>query len=181
MKTYLALCSAALVAACATSQAPAPSAAAPTPTAHVEPAHPQAAPAQAAPPQAAPPQAAALPPHLDPGSTLSQKHSVFFAYDRYDIAPQYNDVVELHAHYLSSHQDLKVRIEGNADERGSAEYNLALGNKRANAVRQSMTVLGVKNDQIETVSFGSEKPLASAHNETAWAENRRADIVYAKQ
>lgn len=87
-------------------------------------------------------------------------------------------VVQAHAKYLNSHKDRKVVIQGNTDDRGGREYNLALGQKRAEAVRKSMNLMGVSDSQIEAVSFGKEKPKATGNNEAAWAENRRADIVY---
>jgi peptidoglycan-associated lipoprotein len=106
------------------------------------------------------------------------KRSVYFDYDSYIVKDDYKSVVEVHARYIQSHKTRKVVIQGNADERGGAEYNLALGQKRAEAVRRAMTVLGVPDSQLEAVSFGKEKPKAVGHDEAAWAENRRADIVY---
>jgi peptidoglycan-associated lipoprotein len=87
-------------------------------------------------------------------------------------------MLKAHAGYLSQRPDANVVIEGNCDERGSREYNLALGQKRAEAVKSRLALLGVPDGQIETVSFGEEKPRANGHDESAWAENRRADIVY---
>ena len=87
-------------------------------------------------------------------------------------------MVEAHAKFLHEHKELRVRVEGNCDERGSREYNLALGQRRADSIKRAMTLLGVPPRQIETVSFGSEKPKAVGSNEEAWAENRRSDIVY---
>jgi peptidoglycan-associated lipoprotein len=87
-------------------------------------------------------------------------------------------VVEAHGKYLASALTLKVSIEGNADERGSREYNLALGQKRAQAVVQSLKLLGANDEQLEAVSYGEERPKATGHDEAAWAENRRADIRY---
>ena len=91
---------------------------------------------------------------------------------------QYEPVAQAHAKYLNSHKDRKVVIQGNTDDRGGREYTLALGQKRAEAVRKSMNLMGVSDSQIEAVSFGKEKPKATGNNEAAWAENRRADIVY---
>jgi peptidoglycan-associated lipoprotein len=87
-------------------------------------------------------------------------------------------VVENHSGYLNKNKGRTVLIQGNTDERGGTEYNLALGQKRAEAVRRSMASLGVAESQMEAVSLGEEKPKASGNNEEAWAENRRADIVY---
>jgi peptidoglycan-associated lipoprotein len=119
-----------------------------------------------------------VPDHLDPNSALRRDHSVFFAFDKYSVEQQYAAVVDRHAKYLVAHPSLSVKIEGNADERGGREYNLALGQKRADAVKQALKLAGVKEAQMESVSFGKEKPVALGHDEAAWAQNRRADIAY---
>ena len=116
-------------------------------------------------------------PLTDPRSILS-KRSIFFDYDSNLVKDEYKPVVAAHARYLQQNGGMKMRVEGNADDRGSREYNLALGQRRADAVKQMMQILGAKADQIETVSFGEEKPHAEGHDETAWSENRRSDIVY---
>jgi peptidoglycan-associated lipoprotein len=116
-------------------------------------------------------------PLKDPNGALA-KRSVYFDLDSYIVKDDYRGVVEAHAKYLTSHRDHKVSIQGNADERGSSEYNLALGQKRAEAVRKQLALLGVTEAQMEAVSFGKEKPRALGHDEASWAENRRADIVY---
>ncbi len=90
----------------------------------------------------------------------------------------YFPVIEAHSKFLKKNTTGKVLIQGNADERGSSEYNLALGQKRAEAVKTTLKLLGVKEDQIEAVSLGKEKPRNPGHDEAAWAENRRADILY---
>jgi len=113
----------------------------------------------------------------DPGSPLS-KRSVYYDFDMYNIREEFQPSIEAHAKFLVEHKELRVRIEGNCDERGSREYNLALGQRRADSVKRALTLLGVTPKQIETVSFGSEKPKATGSNEEAWAENRRSDIVY---
>ena len=113
----------------------------------------------------------------DPKSTLA-KRSVFFEYDSYEIAPAGRALIEEHSKFLTAHASASVRLEGNADERGGREYNLALGQKRADAVRQAMKLLGVTEKQMESVSFGKEKPLANGHDEEAWAKNRRVDVNY---
>lgn len=113
----------------------------------------------------------------DPKGVLA-KRSVYFDLDSYSVKSEYKDVVTNHSNYLTSKTDRKVVIQGNTDERGSSEYNLALGQRRAEAVKNQMKALGVKDSQIETVSFGKEKPKAEGSNEAAWAENRRADIAY---
>ncbi len=116
-------------------------------------------------------------PLTDPSNILS-KRNVYFDFDKYEVKPEYRALVEAHAKYLNDHSNRMVTIEGNADERGSREYNLALGQKRAVAVKQLMNLLGVKDNQIETISYGEEKPKDNGHDEAAWAENRRADIRY---
>ena len=87
-------------------------------------------------------------------------------------------MLELHGRYLSANPKLSIRVEGNADERGSAEYNLALGQKRAESVVRALKLYGVKDSQMEAVSWGKEKPKAMGHDEAAWAQNRRVDLVY---
>jgi len=113
----------------------------------------------------------------DPASILA-KRSVYFDLDSYVVKDEFKPVVEAHAKYLIAHSDRKVIIQGNTDERGGSEYNLALGQKRAEAVRRALAVLGVSDAQLEAVSFGKEKPKATGSNEAAWAENRRSDIAY---
>jgi peptidoglycan-associated lipoprotein len=113
----------------------------------------------------------------DTASPLS-KRSVYYDFDMYNIRDEFQPIVEAHAKFLLEHKELKVRVEGNCDERGSREYNLALGQRRADSIKRAMTLLGVPAKQIETVSFGAEKPKAPGHDEEAWAENRRSDIVY---
>ncbi|MGN6389298.1 MAG: peptidoglycan-associated lipoprotein Pal [Burkholderiaceae bacterium] len=113
----------------------------------------------------------------DPQGVLA-KRSVYFDYDSYIVKDQYKPVVEAHARYLSTHPNRHVIIQGNTDDRGGAEYNLALGQKRAEAVRKSLSLLGVSDNQMEAVSFGKEKPKALGTDEASRAENRRADIVY---
>ncbi|WP_050479485.1 peptidoglycan-associated lipoprotein Pal [Herbaspirillum rhizosphaerae] len=113
----------------------------------------------------------------DPQGVLA-KRSVYFDYDSYSVKEEFRPVVEAHAKYLNSHKDRKVIIQGNTDDRGGTEYNLALGQKRAEAVRKALVLLGVSDAQVEAVSFGKEKPKALGSDEAAWAENRRADIAY---
>jgi len=107
------------------------------------------------------------------------KRSVYFDYDSNAVKDEYRGLVQDHSRNMTTaKRDARIRIEGNADERGSREYNLALGQRRAEAVKRVMTVLGVSDSRIETISFGEEKPKASGHDEASWAENRRADIRY---
>jgi len=119
--------------------------------------------------------------YQDPNNLLSLKRSVYFDFDRYTVAESFRPTVRMHAAYLSKHRDQKIRIEGNADENGSREYNLALGQKRAAAVRNALMVFGVSDAQIEAVSWGKERPKALGHDEASWAENRRADIKYGSE
>ncbi len=114
----------------------------------------------------------------DPNNILS-KRSVYFDYDSFVVKDEYKPLVEAHARWLQAHSDARMTIQGNTDERGSREYNIALGQKRADALKRMMVLLGARDGQIETVSFGKEKPKNPGHDEAAWAENRRDDIVYA--
>jgi peptidoglycan-associated lipoprotein len=113
----------------------------------------------------------------DPKGILA-KRSIYFDLDSYIVKDEFKPVVEAHARYLSNNKARKIVIQGNTDERGGREYNLALGQKRAEAVRKMLSLLGVTETQMEAVSFGKEKPKALGSDEEAWAENRRADIVY---
>ena len=117
-------------------------------------------------------------PLRDPNNVLS-KRSVYFDYDSAEVRGDYRSMIEAHARYLQANRNARIAIQGNTDERGSREYNIALGQRRADAVRQMMRVLGATDQQIETVSFGKEKPKNPGHDESAYTENRRADIVYA--
>ena len=155
-----------LLAACA-SEKPKEAAPAPAPVA--------AAPAPATAPAPAP--VVAVDPLNDPASILA-KRSVYFPFDVSAVQEADKPVVLAHAKYLSEHQDRKVRVEGNCDERGSKEYNLALGQRRAESVKKMLVLGGAKASQIETVSYGEEKPLCKEHNESCWKQNRRSDIKY---
>ena len=120
---------------------------------------------------------ASVDPLDDPKGVLANR-SIYFDFDKYVVRESETPVVQNHAAYLVKTPSRKILIQGNTDERGGAEYNLALGQKRAEAVRKSMAALGVPEGQMEAVSLGKEKPKAQGSNEAAWAENRRADIVY---
>lgn len=113
----------------------------------------------------------------DPNSPLARR-SVYFDFDSYTVKPEYQGMLGEHAKYLQSNRNRRILIQGNTDERGTSEYNLALGQKRAEAVRRSLATMGVPESQMEAVSLGKEKPKALGHDEASWAENRRADIVY---
>lgn len=116
-------------------------------------------------------------PLKDPNNILS-KRSVYYDYDKFDVKAEYKPMVEAHSKYLAGNKDAKIAVQGNCDERGSREYNIALGNRRADSVRKMMNVFGASDGQIEVVSFGEEKPRAACHDESCWKENRRSDIVY---
>ncbi len=116
-------------------------------------------------------------PFADPSNPLSTR-SIYFGFDSYDVEQKYMPAVQAHAQFLNAHPDVKIQIQGNTDERGGREYNLALGQKRSEAVKQRLQLLGVPSQNIEAVSYGKEKPVATGHSEEAWAQNRRADIVY---
>lgn len=103
---------------------------------------------------------------------------VYFDYDSYVIKPEFQALIDAHARYIKADKTRKVVIEGHTDERGGREYNLALGQRRAEAVRRSLALLGVADSQVEAVSFGKEKPAVQGSNEAAWAKNRRAEISY---
>jgi peptidoglycan-associated lipoprotein len=116
-------------------------------------------------------------PLKDPSSILS-KRSVYFDFDAYAIKDDYKALLEAHARYLQSNRNARMTVEGNTDERGSREYNIALGQRRADAAKRMMLLSGATEAQIDTVSFGKEKPKNPGHDESAWAENRRDDIGY---
>jgi peptidoglycan-associated lipoprotein len=113
----------------------------------------------------------------DPNSPLARR-SIYFDFDSFTIKDEFRPVVEAHARFLVANKARKVVVQGNTDERGSREYNLALGQKRSEAVRRALIALGVADGQIEAVSFGEEKPKTSGADESAFAENRRADLAY---
>ena len=168
--TVLFSCAAALLAACSSTPVATPQAA-PVVT---------QAPAQTASPP--PPQSqvtkVVVPDYLDPNSAISKDRVVYFDFDDYTVKPQYTPMLERHSKYLTANPALAIKVAGNADERGSAEYNLALGQKRAEAVLRAMKLYGVKDKQVEAVSWGKEKPVDPGHNEVAWAKNRRAELDY---
>jgi peptidoglycan-associated lipoprotein len=116
-------------------------------------------------------------PWNDPKSPLFER-SVYFDLNEYTVQTKYQKQLSAHANFLKANSKQKIIIQGNTDERGTAEYNLALGQRRSDAVRKSLNQMGVSDDQMEAVSFGKEKPKAEGDNEAAWTENRRADIVY---
>ena len=113
-----------------------------------------------------------------PVQRMPAERSVYFDFDKSIIRDQYQPLVKAHAQYLANTSSARITIQGNCDERGSREYNLGLGQRRADSEKHALTVLGVSKNQIETVSFGKEKPRCTEHNESCWSQNRRADIVY---
>ncbi len=124
------------------------------------------------------PRTAQLPNALkDPNNILS-KRSLYYDYDKYDVKDEYKAMVQAHAQYLRGNPRAKMLIQGNTDERGSREYNLALGQRRADAMKKMLLLLGAKEEQIESVSLGEEKPRAQGSTEEAYAQNRRGDILY---
>ena len=162
-----------MLAACA-SDKPADVASAPTtPAETAAPAAPAAPVAEAA-KEAAPVVVDAL----DDATSILAKRSAFFDFDKSAVKDADKPAVQAHGQYLAGHPNRTVVVEGNADERGSSEYNIALGNRRAESVKKMLVVSGAKANQVSTVSFGEEKPRATGHNEAAWSQNRRADIVY---
>jgi peptidoglycan-associated lipoprotein len=116
---------------------------------------------------------------LKDANNILSKRSVYFEFDSALVKDEFKPLVQAHARYLVEHPSTRLTVQGHTDERGSAEYNLALGQRRSDGVKQAMNVLGASDRQIDTVSFGKEKPKALGHDEDAWAQNRRADIVYA--
>ena len=111
------------------------------------------------------------------GGTL-EKRTVFFAYDQFDVAEEYRPLLEIHARHLRANPAARMLVQGSADERGSREYNLALGQRRAENVKKVLVLLGARESQIESVSLGEEKPLCREQQENCWSKNRRGDILY---
>jgi peptidoglycan-associated lipoprotein len=110
----------------------------------------------------------------------SNMKDVFYDYDSYDVSAQYQQVLQADARFLQQDKSLKFTIEGHCDERGSTEYNLALGDNRANAAKQALAQLGISPDRMRTISYGKEKPFCTESNESCWQQNRRAHFVYQK-
>lgn len=117
-------------------------------------------------------------PLRDPRSPLSRRE-IFYDYDSFTVRDEYKPLLEAHAAYLKQNRNARIKVEGNTDERGSREYNLALGQKRSESVKRVLTLLGVSDGQIDTVSFGEEKPKNPSSTEAAYSENRRCDLAYA--
>lgn len=113
----------------------------------------------------------------DPSSPLAVR-TLYFDYDSSDVLPEYRKTVEAHAAFLAANPNVSLSLEGHADERGSREYNLALGERRAQSVKQQMVLLGAGAAQIRTTSYGEERPVVDGHDEASWSQNRRVEILY---
>ena len=113
----------------------------------------------------------------DPNSPLS-KRSIYYDYDKFEVRDEYRSLVDVHAKFLRDNPSAKMLIQGNTDERGSREYNVGLGQRRSDGVKKMLVLLGAREDQIESVSLGEEKPQDAGHSEEAWSKNRRSDILY---
>ena len=113
----------------------------------------------------------------DPNNILS-KRSIYYDLDKFDVKDEYRSLVEAHAKYLRENPTARMMVQGNTDERGSREYNVGLGQRRSDGVKKMMVLLGARDNQIESVSLGEEKPQAEGNNEGAWSKNRRSDILY---
>jgi peptidoglycan-associated lipoprotein len=123
------------------------------------------------------PSAGSLSALKDPNNPLS-KRSIYYDLDQFDIKDEYRSLVETHARYLRDNPSARMMIQGNTDERGSREYNVGLGQRRSDGVKKMLILLGARDNQIETVSLGEEKPQSDGHDESAWSKNRRSDILY---
>lgn len=121
----------------------------------------------------------ALTPEEQRNLDLLGQTTIYFDYDSSEIRSDFTQMIQAHARQLSANPNMRVRLEGHADDRGSREYNIALGERRAQAVRQALQLQGASSSQISTVSYGEERPVALGHDEESWAKNRRVEIVYA--
>ena len=113
----------------------------------------------------------------DPANILS-KRSIYYELDKYDVRDEFRGLIEAHAKYLRENPSARMLIQGNTDERGSREYNVSLGQRRSDGVKRMLVLLGARDEQIESVSLGEEKPQADGHEEAAWSKNRRSDMLY---
>jgi peptidoglycan-associated lipoprotein len=125
----------------------------------------------------APETAQQVSPLKDPKNILS-KRSIYYDYDKYDVKDEYKPLLQAHANYLKQHPSAKMLIQGNCDERGSREYNIALGQRRADGVKKMLELMGAPGSQIEAVSLGEEKPRCTEQTEACYAQNRRSDMLY---
>jgi len=118
---------------------------------------------------------------IDPGSLAGrapQERVIYFDYDQAELRPEFLDIVAQHGRYLAQNRDARVRLEGHTDERGSREYNIALGEARAETVQRMLMLQGVDASQSRTISYGEELPVDEGHNNEAWAKNRRVNVIY---
>ena len=151
------------------------------PTAETKPAEPQASPAT---PPASPPSSTVQPiqPSTVQGESLKEgtlaKRSVYYDLDKYDIKAEYRPLLQAHGKYLAEHRNAKMLVQGNCDERGSREYNIALGQRRSEGVKRMLVLMGASDSQVEPVSLGEEKPRCNEHAEGCWSQNRRSDMLY---
>jgi len=116
--------------------------------------------------------------NFDNSESLLSKRVVYFDFDKSDVKAEYRDIVAAHAAYVSSHGSARVTLEGHADERGTREYNLGLGERRGNAVSGLLSAAGAMGGQIDVVSYGEERPVCRVSDEDCWSQNRRVEIVY---
>lgn len=128
-------------------------------------------------PVAEPPKVTDIDADLDTINKKGYLKDVFFDFDKFDIRADQRDPLSANAEWMKKYPSVKIRVEGHCDERGTAQYNMALGEKRANAVKEYLATLGIDAGRIETVSFGKERPFAAGHDEDAWAQNRRGHFV----
>jgi len=112
---------------------------------------------------------------------LLAKRKIYFDFDRIEIKQEFLPIIEAHGQYLAEHPNARVALQGNTDERGTREYNMALGERRAKAVRRFLATQGASFSQIEVISYGEDRPVAQGHDENAWALNRRVDIIYSSR
>jgi peptidoglycan-associated lipoprotein len=132
------------------------------------------------PPPAEVPPAAIVPPVVVPPAAPEKLDAVYFDFDKYVITPESRDALKRNAEWLQSNPGYRARIEGNCDERGTNEYNMALGQRRADAAAKYLMDLGIAKDRISTVSYGEEKPMCQDSNEACWSKNRRDDFIVTK-
>ena len=177
MKKLLALAAVVLLAGCASSPELESKAGVEdrTPTATTTPSAPTTRGGSAAAPVA--PRAAQQPnPLKDPNNILS-KRSLYYDYDKYDVKDEYKPLLQAHARYLAQNRSAKMLIQGNCDERGSREYNIALGQKRSDGVKKMLILMGGQESQVESVSLGEEKPRCADNTEACYSQNRRSDLL----
>jgi peptidoglycan-associated lipoprotein len=174
MKKLALAVSAAFIAGCATTESSTPSEGAPVAAPQSQ-SQPQA---RGSSPQAPQARAQQAPRAAAKGDSRDLKTSVYYEFDGYDVKPEYRTLVEQHARHLRDNPSAKIVVEGNADERGSREYNVALGQQRAESVKKMLTLLGASEKQIEAASLGEEKPACGQSSEACWSQNRRGQLLY---